>query len=82
MDIPFIRKNNNTGTWIAAGVAGSIVAGAAAFMYFTKRSFAFWNWNKNQEEQPNELPVYLKPHLKHKQKTDLKDLENIVHHEG
>ncbi|MDP9048026.1 MAG: hypothetical protein M3N14_07800 [Bacteroidota bacterium] len=82
MDIPFIKKNNHTGAWIAAGVAGAAVAGTAAFMYVTKRSFAFWNWNKNEEEQPHEVPAYLQPHLKHKRKTDLKDLEAIVHHEG
>jgi predicted secreted acid phosphatase len=82
MDIPFIRKKNNTGTWIAAGVAGTIVAGAAAFIYFTKRGFAFWNWNKNQEEQPHETPAYMQQHgLKRKQKTDPKDLESIIHHE-
>lgn len=82
MDIPFIKKNNHTGAWIAAGVAGTVVAGAAAFIYLTKRSFAFWTWNKKQEEQPHEVPAYMQEHgLKRKQRTDLKDLEAIVHHE-
>jgi hypothetical protein len=85
MDIPFIKKTNS-GAWIAAGVAGTIIAGAAAFMYFTKRNFAFWNWNSNEgrQEQPEDkTPPYLQQHgLKRKQKTDLKDLEAIVHHEG
>ncbi|MDB5132691.1 MAG: hypothetical protein JWR02_2440 [Mucilaginibacter sp.] len=85
MDIPFIKKAN-TGTWIAAGVAGTIVAGAVAFMYFTKRSFAFWRRNPNEgqnEQQEDQAPPYMQQHgLKRKQKTDLKDLEAIVHHEA
>jgi hypothetical protein len=85
MDIPFIKKNN-TGTWIAAGVAGTIVAGAVAFMYFTKRGFAFWNWNSNegQNKRPEDQVLSnMQPHgLKRKQKTGLKDLEAIIHHEG
>ncbi|HWZ15579.1 MAG TPA: hypothetical protein VNW95_10105 [Mucilaginibacter sp.] len=85
MDIPFIKKNN-TSAWVAAGVAGTIVAGAVAFMYFTKRGFAFWNWNSGEgqdEHAEDQIQPYMQPHgLKRKQKTDLKDLESIIHHEG
>lgn len=85
MDIPFIKKYN-TSAWIAAGVTGTIVAGAVAFMYFTKRGLAFWNWNSNErqsEHAEDQIPPYMQSHgLKRKQKTDLKDLESIIQHEG
>lgn len=76
MKNPFV-KEDNTALWIAAAVTGALAAGAGIWFYLHgKRTGAL-------EEQLDNAQDYLeKKHKKlKKHKTDLHDLEDIIHHQ-
>jgi len=78
MKNPFI-KQNNTLTWIAAGAAG-IAAVSAGVWYYIKERREMQLAADYAHAHAGDYLEAKQPH-KRKQRTNLHDLENIVHHQ-
>jgi hypothetical protein len=74
MKNPF-KQNDHTGTWVIALVAGAITAGVAAWLYFKKNG---GEHNGTENHATDYLQIRIPK--KHKQRTDLHELEDIVAH--
>jgi len=74
----FIKENNNL-SWIAAGAVGIAAAGAGIWYYIKDRRAAQQAADYAHEHAGDYLEAK-HPH-KRKQRTDVHDLENIVHHQ-
>jgi hypothetical protein len=78
MKNPF-EKQNNTLAWIAAGAAGIAAAGAGIWYYIKERRKAQLALDYAREHAGDYLEA--KQPRKRKQRTDIHNLANIVHHQ-
>ena len=78
MKNPFI-KENHTLSWIAAGAAGIATVGTGIWYYIKQRREAQLAAAYAHEHAGDYLEAK-HPH-KRKQRTDVHELENIVHHQ-
>jgi phage-related minor tail protein len=82
MKNPFVKDNDNS-LVIAAVAIGALAAGAIAYLYATKKGFAFRKKLSNTAEEGHEKATeYLEKKARKlkKKTTDLHHLEGIVSH--